>query len=62
MVDGSGGGNNSNSMMDFNPTPLSSSTSGANNSTTITENVAELQFGPDFEDIHSTWTLLYVLE
>jgi hypothetical protein len=54
MVDGSGG--NSSSMVEFNPTAITSSTAG---SATIIENVAELQFGPDFEDIHSTLSLVH---
>ena len=56
MVDGSGGNSSS---MDFNPTASSTSAGGAN--TTIIENVAELQFGPEFEDIHSTLPFLLLL-
>ena len=54
MVDGSGGNS---STMDFNPTGSSTSAGGAN--TTIIENVAELQFGPEFEDIDSTFRFCY---
>ena len=54
MVDGSGGNSSS---MDFNPTGSSTSAGGAN--TTIIENVAELQFGPEFEDIDSTFRFCY---
>ena len=41
MVDGSG-------SMDFSPTASASAAGG------VMENVAELQFGPDFDDIHGT--------
>lgn len=65
MVDGSGIGI-SNNGMDFNPTTTTTASSSAaaassansTTTTTIIENVAELQFGPDFEDIHSTFVLL----
>jgi hypothetical protein len=54
MVDGSA------TLGDWNTTATTTSSSNNNNnnnnnsSSSIIENVAELQFGPDFEDIHST--------